>query len=327
MVGLSYLQTFESGDQEKKDTGLSVMKKNNRIAMTVAGLVLLVATILKSHQLLTEPILSKGFWESWEFFLIQIPLELCLGIWLLSALFRKAGWLIAILAFGMFIGITLHKGLIGAESCGCFGRVHVNPWITLSAVDIPIFLALLVFRPKGCKLLPPPWPSAKHFFGVAVPTLAIIAALLSILILNKPPQKTNEYYVIESDQWINKEMTLFDYIDIGDQLRTGVSFILFYHNNCPNCRVAIPMYDRMARDYDIEQQGLKFAFIEAPSNDEEKIVIPQDTPCLVGRLDDTKDWIFTSPLMFLTMDGIVMKSWQVQTPDLQQIFEALSGAT
>ena len=127
------------------------MKKNNRIAMTVAGLVLLIATILKSHQLLTEPILSDGFWESWEFFLIQIPLELGLAIWLLSGLFRKAGWLIATLAFGMFIGITLHKGLIGAESCGCFGRVHVNPWITLSAVDIPIFLALLVFHPKGCK--------------------------------------------------------------------------------------------------------------------------------------------------------------------------------
>ena len=52
----------------------SIMKKANMVVMVVVGLVLIAATVLKIHQLLTEPIISKGFWESWEFFLIQIPL-------------------------------------------------------------------------------------------------------------------------------------------------------------------------------------------------------------------------------------------------------------
>jgi len=60
------------------------MKNANKVVMTIAGMVLLIASVLKIHQLLTEPILSRGVWESWEFFLIQIPLELGLAIWLLS---------------------------------------------------------------------------------------------------------------------------------------------------------------------------------------------------------------------------------------------------
>ena len=116
------------------------MKKLNIIVMDVAGLLLIVASVLKIHQLLTEPILSEGFWESWLFFVIQIPLELGLGIWLTCRLFRKAAWLIALLSFAGFIGVTLQKVFVGAESCGCFGRVQVDPLITLIAMDIPFFL-------------------------------------------------------------------------------------------------------------------------------------------------------------------------------------------
>ena len=83
------------------------MKKLNIIVMDVAGLLFIVASVLKMHQLLTEPILSKGFWESWLFFVIQIPLELGLGIWLTSRLFRKAAWLIALLSFAGFICVMI----------------------------------------------------------------------------------------------------------------------------------------------------------------------------------------------------------------------------
>ena len=153
--------------------------------MVLAGLILLVASILKMHQLITEPIVSKTFWESWMFFVIQIPLEFGLAIWLLSGLFRKAGWLLSVFAFGVFIAATAQKVLVGAESCGCFGAIHVNPQITLFSMDIPFFIALMIFRPKGYKLLPPPWPSAKHFFSVAVPTFIFLGCITAVLMLNK----------------------------------------------------------------------------------------------------------------------------------------------
>jgi hypothetical protein len=178
------------------------MKIANKVVMAVAGAFLIAAAVLKGHQLLTEPIISKGFWESWEFLVIQIPLELGLGIWLLCGLFRKAGWLLAVIAFGGFIGVTGYKAITSATSCGCFGTVQVNPWITFLAIDVPLFVLLLIFRPRGYKLFPPPWPTARHFFGVAIPTFILLPAVVLILIFNKPPDKTDTYEVVKPQEWV-----------------------------------------------------------------------------------------------------------------------------
>jgi len=353
------------------------MKKANIIVMTVTGLTLIVASLLKAHQVLTEPIISKGFWESWLFFVIQIPLELGLGIWLVSGLFRKAGWLIAVLAFGAFIVVTLHKGLIGAASCGCFGRVHVNPWITLCVVDIPLFLALLIFRPRGEKLLPPPWPSAKHFFGVAMPTCIVLAALVPTLIFNKPPAKTARYEVVDPKQWLtskqqNKEpivqnpviqqaqvpdqniqplavnepgdaepqntqqtpqthptqqWEMLKHIDIADSLRSGIAVAVLYHYDCPLCQEAIPRYDQLSRTMGGSEDTIKFAFIEAPPYaDKGYDIVPDDTSCLTGRLDESKHWYIASPLVVLLIDGSVAKSWEAYAPRFDEILSAIAQA-
>lgn len=155
------------------------MRIMNKIIMTLAGLLLIVAAILKFHELLTVCIPSwrtnpLGFWESYEFFLIQIPLEFALGVWMVSGLFRKAAWIAGTLAFFGFIFVTIFKIVTGAESCGCFGQIQVDPQITLFVMDIPIFLLLAIFRPKGTKLLPPPWPSTLYLLAVAIPTIGLM---------------------------------------------------------------------------------------------------------------------------------------------------------
>ncbi len=215
------------------------MKTANKIVMFVAGAILIIASVLKCHQLLTEPILSTGFWESWLFTVIQIPLELGLGIWLVSGLFRKAGWLLSVLAFAGFIGITLHKVWSGAASCGCFGRVPVPPWITLTAIAIPLFVLLALFRPKGERLLPPPWPSAKHFFGTAIPTFFILGTIVPVLVFNKPPDVTDKYEVIKPEKWLigkdadpndpANKWQLLAHIDIADKISAGFVVAFLYH--------------------------------------------------------------------------------------------------
>ena len=332
------------------------MKTANRIFMGVTGLVLLFAGAMKSHHLLTEPIISKGFWESWEFFLIQIPLELGLGIWLLCGLFKKAAWLTAVLSFASFIVVTLHKGLIGAASCGCFGRVDVDPWTTLLAIDIPFFLVLLIFRPKGEKLLPPPWPLAKHFFGVAIPTFTLMAVILPVLIFNKPPEKTDTYEVIKPEEWtsqeppvttqpleeqtgeekpnepqvseepIREEWPLLKHIDIADALRSGIAVVLLYHHDCPECLEGILQYDRISRELAGSEDEMLIAFIEAPPYDpEEDNPIPPGTLCLTGRLDTNKEWLFITPLVVVTVDGSVVKFWEAEVPQLDEILETVFG--
>jgi thiol-disulfide isomerase/thioredoxin len=303
------------------------MKKANIIVMWVAGMVLLAATTLKIHQLLTEPIISKGFWESWEFFLIQIPLEMGLGIWLICGLFRKAGWLLGLIAFGGFIGVTLYKGLTGAESCGCFGMVKVNPWITLSAIDIPIFILLAIFRPKGEKLLPPPWPKPVHFFAIAIPTFILLPTIEYILITNKPPLKTDKYEVVDTKQWVNQNLwPMLEYIDKKAQLQTGLWVVLMYHYDCPDCAQAIPKYEEVYKSLKGNENAINFAFIEMPpyGNEKQQLVSP-DSEIVRGRLSDTKKWFLQTPVVVVLHNGEALKAWEGKAPSLDEILNAAFG--
>jgi thiol-disulfide isomerase/thioredoxin len=305
------------------------MKKANIIVMWIAGIVLLIASALKIHQLLTEPIISKGFWESWEFFLIQIPLELGLGIWLVCGLFRKAGWLIGLIAFGGFIGVTLYKGLTGAESCGCFGIVKVNPWITLSAIDVPIFILLAVFRPKGQKLLPPPWPKPVHFFAIAIPTFILLPAIEYVLITNKPPLKTDKYEVVDTNEWVTQKQNLWpmlEDIDIKQQLQSGLWVVLLYHCDCPDCAKAIPKYEEMYKSFKANENAINFAFIEMPPyGDEKQQLVSPDSEVARGKLNDIKKWFVQTPVVVVLHNGEALKAWQGTAPGLDELLNAAFG--
>lgn len=111
------------------------------------GVLLISAALLKGHQLMTEPVANRDIWSYRPFLIFQVESELALGIWLLSRLFRRLAWLVAGFLFGLFCCFTFYKALTGAASCGCFGKVHVNPWITLAAIDLPAVATLIAFRP------------------------------------------------------------------------------------------------------------------------------------------------------------------------------------
>ena len=188
------------------------MQKLNKLIMTVAGLLLIVAAGLKFHEMIDTCVPSwdiktqaaitaaqtageqipewkasvLGFWESFEFFLIQIPLEFALGVWMVSGLFRKGSWIVGTLAYFFFIFVTFGKWVTGAESCGCFGQITVDPKITLFVMDIPVFLLLAIFWPKGTKLLPPPWPKPAYMLAIAIPVLAVMALAAPAMVALRP---------------------------------------------------------------------------------------------------------------------------------------------
>ena len=324
------------------------MKKMNIIVMAIAGCVLLIAGILKIQQLLTEPIISDGFWESWAFFVIQIPLELGLAIWLLSGLFRKACWLLTLISFAGFIGIILYKVMTDAESCGCFGTVKVDPRITLAAIDIPIFLALAIFRPVGQKFSPPPWPNAKHFFSVGIGTFIILPVVVAVLIFNKPPLETKTYEVVNPQEWVKpkikpaverpeikqpietnepakNEWQKLEQIDVADELRSGIWIVLFYHFNCPDCRETIPVYEEIYNSLKGNDEAIRFAFIEMPPyGDKNQQIVSADTECLRGQL--MKKWFVTTPLVVILLDGEVLATWEGAAPGLDELLDAAFSA-
>ena len=83
------------------------MKAAANIVLKLLGTVLMVAAALKAWQLLTQPMPENGLWTSRPVLIAQVELELLLGIWLISGLFKKAAWTIVLACFALFSAITV----------------------------------------------------------------------------------------------------------------------------------------------------------------------------------------------------------------------------
>ncbi len=70
-----------------------------------------------------------------------VQYELFLGVWLLSGLFPRTAWWLAIGTFGLFAIVSGGKALVGDPTCACFGRVPTSPWLSLS-INVSVILVL-----------------------------------------------------------------------------------------------------------------------------------------------------------------------------------------
>ena len=316
------------------------MKKASNIVVKILGILLLVAAVLKGRQLLTEPVANNDIWSYRPLLILTVEFELALAIWLLSGLFKKAAWLAALLCFSAFSAVTLYKALTGAESCGCFGSVHVNPWITLFAIDLPAVMALSIFRP-GLSFPPAlsflrkqdsmknlikefltPLPSAPRFAITALTAIAILGTSAPILAFNEPAMVTASYEVLEPETWVGKELPILEHIDIAETLKKGIWLILLYHYDCPDCAWAIPMYEQMARELEGNDDFLKIALIAVPPYG--RGPVSENCPCSLGRLAETKEWFVTTPAVALLNDGDVTSAWEEKAPDFDTILQKIA---
>jgi hypothetical protein len=236
--------------------------------------------------------------------------------------------------------ITFYKGITGAASCGCFGSVHVNPWITLFAIDLPAVIALAVSRP-GLSLPPvlsflrkqesirilirtflTPLPSAPLFAITACLGLGILGVTIPILALNEPANVTSSYEVLEPETWVGKELPILEHIDIAETLKKGTWLVLLYHYDCPDCGWAIPMYERMARDLAGNEDFLRIALIAIPPYG--RGPVSENCPCTLGKLNETKEWLVTTPAVALLTGGRVRSAWEEKAPDLDAIIQKMA---
>jgi len=316
------------------------MKRANDIVTSLLGVLLIIAAVLKGWQLLSEPMVDDSIWTSRPFLILQVEFELALAIWLLSGLFKKAAWVAAISCFGVFSFVTLYKGITGAESCGCFGKVHVNPWITLFAIDLPAVIALALFRPglsfrlqlsfrrkresvkRLIAELLTPAPSLPRFTITTCLILITLGVTTPLLAFNEPPKVTSRYEVLEPQTWVGKRLPILEYIDIAESLKEGTWLILLYHYDCPDCARAIPQYEQMARDLQGNEDFLRIALIAVPPYG--RGPVSENSPCTLGRLPQTKEWFVTTPAVALLTDGRVMSAWEEKAPDFDTILQNMA---
>jgi thiol-disulfide isomerase/thioredoxin len=317
------------------------MKLASNVILKLLGILLLIAAVLKGWQLITEPVANNDIWSYRPFLILTVEFELALAIWLLSGLFKKAAWLVAISCFSLFSLITFYKGITGYASCGCFGKVHVNPWITLFAIDLPAVIALILFRPRlsfpsrfvvrgrlqrgSIKTLiyefVTPLPSMSRFAVTACIGLLALGVTIPILAFNEPSKVTLFYEVLEPETWVGKKLPILEHIDIGNQLEKGNWLILLYHHDCPDCAKAIPIYEQMARDLEGNEDFLRIALVEVPPYGQGPI--SQNSPCCLSRLADSKEWFVTTPAVVLLANGEVTSAWEQNAPDLDTIVKVM----
>ncbi|NIT55627.1 MAG: hypothetical protein GWN00_05125 [Aliifodinibius sp.] len=302
--------------------------------LKLLGILLLTTAVLKGWQLLTEPVTNEDIWSYRPFLILTVEFEIAFGIWLLSGLFKKAAWLAALTCFSLFSFITLYKGLSGAESCGCFGTVHVNPWLTLFAIDLPAVIALSIFRQVlsfKCKRKSirtmiqeciTPLPSISRFATTTCFAVLILCVTTPISAFNEPAKITASYEVLEPETWVSKKLPILEHIDIADSLKKGNWLILLYHHDCPDCAVAIPKYEKMARDFAGNEDFLLIALIEMPPYGQGQV--SRNSHCALGRLADTKEWFVTTPAVALLKDSRVISAWEEKAPDMDTILNNMA---
>lgn len=298
------------------------------VRLAVAAL-LLVAAVLKCWQLTTEPVIGNSWLDSRWLLMATVEFELFFGLWLLAGILPKPTWAAAVACFSLFTCVSLYKALSGHASCGCFGRVQVNPWFT-STLDLAIVASLLRWRPSSTSPLPP--GEGKGEGSQTLSLVPITAVLLLWLAAGLPAAYAMGSYspttlsdagdiignaeivVLEPEKWIGKRFPLLDYIDIGDKLKEGKWLVLLYHHNCPKCQETIKDLRQVIRPLGIQQVAL----VEMPPyGDSDGVANSSGMQLVHGRLDDTrvKEWFAETPILLESHDGYVTKTHQAERPD------------
>jgi hypothetical protein len=121
-------------DQENPNSGLLTdgVAEFCRLSLVpaVLGLILSGAAVLKGYEVATEPTPEQNSWTSHAIDIPAVEAEFALGLWLLVGFKPKLARSVSLICFAMFLIAALFQAGSGKSSCGCFGKVEVNPWYT-----------------------------------------------------------------------------------------------------------------------------------------------------------------------------------------------------
>jgi hypothetical protein len=120
----------------------------SRLVFVVAGVVLLVAAVLKGYRLAVDSFFTEDFLPNRTIATLAILFELGLGLVLLAGVFPQLTRLIAIGCFTIFLVVSITHVVEGRSSCGCFGALQVTPWAT-GVLDLGLLGFLVVLPPPG----------------------------------------------------------------------------------------------------------------------------------------------------------------------------------
>lgn len=275
------------------------------------GLLLLTAAALKGHEVMSGPVLGKGLLGWRPVVIAAVEFEIVLGLCLISGVWRRQVWGVSVVCFVLFSWITAYKAILGEGTCGCFGRVDVDPRYTLM-LDIGCLAALVVFRPG--EDVGGVTRRKKLVVGVVAMVVGIPGGIAmaryrpAVLGDGGQISQGGSFVILEPESWIGKRFPLLKHIDIGEEIGRGRCVVLLYHHSCPDCRRAI---GRLSEGVGVGVgvgEGVRVYFVEVPPYG----VVPGQEKTVgeryaFGRLSDEVEWFVPTPVVLELRDGVVVR--------------------
>jgi hypothetical protein len=115
---------------------------------SIVAAVLATAALAKLYQIFTEVIDPKAMTGTEYRMVFWSAGELALALLLLSGRELKAVRFLTLGVLGAFAIYNAYQGLTGEATCGCFGRLPVSPWLTLT-LDVLLLAAVVWSRVDG----------------------------------------------------------------------------------------------------------------------------------------------------------------------------------
>ena len=208
----------------------------------VIALLLYVAAGLKLAQYLQD-----GFLHYPQLHLLEILFEIVLASALISGFARSLVIKFTAVVFCVFLTVTLFRALGGRHSCGCFGAVKVNPWIT-SLLDLSIII--LILRYLRSRRIPGRLLDRLGLFTVIL-TAAMLATAWMVYYF-RPAHLTPDGKLLgghgpitcNPPSWYGKRLPLMRFIQSAAPLQTGTWLVVLYYHQCPDCQAEIRLIEK-----------------------------------------------------------------------------------
>ncbi len=208
--------------QMRADIANSSWKRFRSELFIIAGAWLLCAAALGVWQFVHSPVSLTRLQRVPEFDPALIGWEIFLGLWLISGALPTAARRVAIGCFSVFACYTLYEAFAGKTNCGCFGQVHMNPWLTF-VLDIAIVL-VLVFLAKPT-VIPSRW-SQRKWRVVAALAIGLAAGITVAMLHPKVVSAANGLVtadnggiiILEPHHWIgHRLLVLADIVSVSSR--------------------------------------------------------------------------------------------------------------
>ena len=191
------------------------------------------------------------------------------------------------------------------------GNVPVNPWHT-AAMDWGLVGALIWFRPRG-RFLNGRIGPLRPLRVAGVAAISILSggpvgfamAFFHPTTLSDVGSLTGDgnVVVLEPERWVGKQLPLFGYIDIGQQLTTGDWTVVLYRRGCPDCQAVLREYElRLGQGASLPRVALVEIPPFGPNLGGER---NEGDAVLTGRMSDRYLWFLETPVVIALTDSVV----------------------